>query len=213
MEQVNAVKGGADSLINILSDRAHNSKWINFARKELRGNKKSVNARYKEAEDYVEDVKLKILSGEIVLNEENGDVDNFICGIIKNDINSELRKSPVMVSLRDREDRVDEGEDEEESFGRNAEECGAESDENLVVMFEDPFEERVDKMGAWEIMQICYALLEKEEPEMLVVFDERAKGHANREIAKYLHVKVEEVENLWKRVVRLLRKNIFLYFS
>jgi DNA-binding NarL/FixJ family response regulator len=43
---------------------------------------------------------------------------------------------------------------------------------------------------------------------MVVVFDERAKGHPNREIAKYLNVNVREVENIWKKVVRLLRKEI-----
>jgi DNA-directed RNA polymerase specialized sigma24 family protein len=201
MERVKEEMPGTESLVNILSDRAHNSKWINFARKELRGNKKSVNARYKEAEDYVEDVKLKILSGEIVLVEGNGDADNFICGIIKNEINTELRKWPVMVVLLDRENHDDEAED-----GEPGNEVGAEA--NLVVNFDDPFENKENEIDPKDLMKICYELLEKEEPELLIIFDEKAKGHPNREIAKYLHVEVSEIEKIWKRILRLLRREL-----
>ena len=42
----------------------------------------------------------------------------------------------------------------------------------------------------------------------MVVFDERAKGHQNRDIAKYLCVDVREMENMWKRILRLLRKRV-----
>jgi DNA-binding NarL/FixJ family response regulator len=57
-------------------------------------------------------------------------------------------------------------------------------------------------------MQNCYAILEKEEPEMLIIFDERAKGHPNRDIAKYLSLDVSEIEKIWKRILRLLRKHV-----
>jgi len=219
MEQVNSANSGKESFDKILSEKAHNKKWVNFARKELRGHRNRghrnrENARHKEAEDYVEDIKLKLLTGEIVFAEGNGDVDNFICGIIKNEIKAELRKEPVMVTLRDWEDDGDDGESCEDNDVKNAaERVGAGVDKNLVVIFEDPFEVRGDRMSSWEVMQICYELLEKEEPEMLVVFDERAKGHPNREIAKYLNVEVEEVEKIWKRVIRLLKKSIPLFLA
>src|ERR1035437_9147650 len=209
MEQVKEENRGMESFIKILSDKAHNKKWLNYAIKELRGHRNAGSARHKEAEDYVEDVKLKILSGEIVLVEGNGNIDNFICGIIRNDIKVELRKEPVMVALWDREEDNDEREDGGESNGGNSDErIGVEIDKNLVVMFEDPFEERVDKIGAWELMKVCYKVLEFEEPEFLIVFDEKAKGHPNREIAKYLNVEVSDIENIWKRVVRLLKKKV-----
>ena len=176
MEQLNGANGGTESFEKILLDKAHNKKWLNFASKELRGHRNRENARHKEAEDYVEDVKLKLLTGEIVFVEGNRDIDNFICGIIKNEIKAELRKEPVMVTLRDREDDGDDGESFEENDVQNAEGgVGAGVDENLVVSFEDPFEVKGDRMSSWEVMQICYELLENEEPEMLVVFDERAK--------------------------------------
>jgi DNA-directed RNA polymerase specialized sigma24 family protein len=209
MEQVKEENRGMEFFEKILSDKAHNKKWLNYAIKELRGHRNAGSARHKEAEDYVEDVKLKILSGEIVLVEGNGNIDNFICGIIRNDIKVELRKEPVMVALWDREEDNDERVDGGESNGGNSDErIGVEIDKNLVVMFEDPFEERVDRIGNWELIKICYQLLEKEEPEMLVVFDEKAKGHPNREIAKYLNVEVSDIENIWKRVVRLLKKKV-----
>ena len=211
MEQEKESNRGTESFEKILSDKAHNKKWLNFARKELRGHRKTGSARHKESEDYVEDVKLKILAGEIVPVEGNGDIDNFICGIIKNDISTELRREPVMVALHDPQDDVEDGDDGEESNERNSD-VGAESeiDENFIVSFEDPFEEKLEEIGAFELMKICYDLLEKEEPEMLVVFDEKAKGHPNREIAKYLHVEVSEIEAIWKRVLRLLRKRVSL---
>jgi len=177
-----------------LSDKAR----LNYAIKELRGHRNAGSARHKEAEDYVEDVKLKILSGEIVLVEGNGNIDNFICGIIRNDIKVELRKEPVMIVLSDWEDHEDETEEEEQGI----------VEENLIVNFEDPFADNENAIGAWELTKICYDLLEKVEPEMLVVFDEKAKGHPNREIAKYLHVEVSDIENIWKRVVRLLKKKV-----
>jgi DNA-directed RNA polymerase specialized sigma24 family protein len=101
MEQVKEANRGMESFAEILSDKARNKKWLNFARKELRRYRNTGSARHKEAEDYVEDVKLKILSGEIVCVEGNGNIDNFICGIIKNDIKAELRKEPVMIILSD----------------------------------------------------------------------------------------------------------------
>jgi RNA polymerase sigma factor (sigma-70 family) len=214
MEQEKEANRGTESLEKILSDKLHNKKWLNFARKELRGHRNSVSARHKEAEDYVEDVKLKILTGEIVPVEGNGDIDNFICGIIRNDIKVELRKEPVMVTLRDQEDQDDEEDGGEESKGGNSyERTGTEIDENLIVSFEDPFEERLDEIGAWELMKVCYELLEKEEPELLIIFDERAKGKPNREIAKYLNVEVSEIEKAWKRIVRLLKKKVFNILS
>ena len=198
MEQEKEVNRGTESFEKILADKTHNKKWLNFASKELRGHRKTGSARHKEAEDYVEDVKLKILTGEIVLEEGNGNIDNFICGVIRNDIKVELRKEPVMVALHDPQDDVDETEEKEPEF----------VEENLIVNFEDPFADNENAIGAWELTKICYDLLEKEEPEMLVVFDEKAKGHQNRDIAKYLCVDVREVENMWKRIVRLLRNKV-----
>jgi DNA-directed RNA polymerase specialized sigma24 family protein len=214
MVQVNAANSGSESFEKMLSEKAHNKKWINFARKELRKYRTTGSARHREPEDYAEDVKLKLLTGEIVFTAGNGSADNFICGIIKNEIKTEMRKEPMMVTLREREDLGDEGEEGENGYGGKAEAgVGIGDDENFIVSFEDPFENKVEVMGNWEIMKICYEILEKEEPEMLVVFDERAKGHPNREIAKYLHVEVSVIEKIWKRVVRLLRKNILFNFS
>jgi DNA-directed RNA polymerase specialized sigma24 family protein len=181
-----------------LSDKAHNKKWLNFAIKELRGHRNAGSARHKEAEDYVEDVKLKILSGEIVLVEGNGNIDNFICGIIRNDIKVELRKEPVMVALSYLEDHDDEGEEEEQGI----------VEENLIINFEDPFADNENAIDPKNLMKVCYELLEKEDEKMLIVFDERTKGHQNRDIAKYLCLDVREVENMWKRVVRLLKKKV-----
>ena len=206
MKQENGQNQGKEFFEKILSDKAHNKKWLNFAIKELRAYKKSENARYMEAEDYVEDAKLKILSGENIPEEETGNIDNYICGIIRNEISVELRKAPVMIPLSDWEDYDDEGEEGEL---RNGEEV----DENLIVMFDDPFEEKENKIDTKEMMKVCYELLEKEEPELLIIFDERAKGHPNREIAKYLYMDVYEVEKMWKRIVRLLKKEMFNVLS
>jgi DNA-directed RNA polymerase specialized sigma24 family protein len=206
LKQENGQNQGKEFFEKILSDKAHNKKWLNFAIKELRAYKKSENARYMEAEDYVEDAKLKILSGENIPEEETGNIDNYICGIIRNEISVELRKAPVMIPLSDWEDYDDEGEEGEL---RNGEEV----DENLIVMFDDPFEEKENKIDTKEMMKVCYELLEKEEPELLIIFDERAKGHPNREIAKYLYMDVYEVEKMWKRIVRLLKKEMFNVLS
>ena len=206
MKQEKEQNQGKEFFEKILSDKAHNKKWLNFAIKELRAYKKSENARYMEAEDYVEDAKLKILSGENIPEEETGNIDNYICGIIRNEISVELRKAPVMIPLSDWEDYDDEGEEGEL---RNGEEV----DENLIVMFDDPFEEKENKIDTKEMMKVCYELLEKEEPELLIIFDERAKGHPNREIAKYLYMDVYEVEKMWKRIVRLLKKEMFNVLS
>jgi DNA-directed RNA polymerase specialized sigma24 family protein len=214
MEQAKEEGQEKESFGKILSDKANNKKWLNYARKELRGHRNQGSARHKEAEDYVEDVKLKILSGEIVQSEENGNIDNFICGIIRNDIKVEFRKEPVMVTLRERDDHDDEGEGEEEGRGRNScERTGADIDEKLIVGFDDPFEEKLMRVSSWELMQRCYKILENEEPEFLIIFDEKSKGHQNRDIAKYLCVDVREVENMWKRILRLLRKEVNGQFS
>ena len=201
MEQENGQNQGKEFFEKILSDKAHNKKWLNFARKELRGHKNHNNARCKEAEDYVEDAKLKILSRERIPAEGKGSIDNYICGIIRNEINVELRKARVMVPLSDWEDYYDEGEDGEPENVKKI-------DENLIVKFDDPFEEKVDEIGSWELMKVCYEILEKKEPELLIIFDERAKGKPNREVAKYLNVEVVEIEKAWKRIVRLLRKEV-----
>ena len=51
MDQVNSANSGTESFEKILSDKAHNKKWLNFAIKELRGHRNRENARHKEAED------------------------------------------------------------------------------------------------------------------------------------------------------------------
>ena len=203
MEQVKEENRGMESFIKILSDKAHNKKWLNYAIKELRGHRNAGSARHKEAEDYVEDVKLKILSGEIVLVEGNGNIDNFICGIIRNDIKVELRKEPVMVALHDPQDDVGETEEKEPEI----------VEESLIVNFEDPFADNENAIDPKNLMKVCYELLEKEDEKMLIVFDERAKGKPNREIAKYLNVEVCEIEKAWKRIVRLLRKKAINYIK
>ena len=209
MEQEKEANRGTESFLEILSDKAHNRKWINFARKELRRHKNAGSARHKEAEDYVEDAKLKILSEEGLPEEGIRNIDNYICGFIKKEISAEMKKEPMMIPLSNWAENEDEGENGEE---RNEEIAsgvvGAKIDENLIVKFDDPFVKKRDEIGAWELMMICYGVLESQEPELLIIFDERAKGHPNREIAKYLHVEVSEVENMWKRVVRLLKKKV-----
>src|ERR1035437_3535399 len=206
MEQEKEELKGAKSFGKILSDKEHNKKWLNFAVKELRGHRNRENARHKEAEDYVEDAKLKILSGEGLPDEGIRNIDNYICGFIKKEISAEIKKSLVLVQLPDWEEQDEEGENGDEGNGKNV-------DENLVVMFEDPFEVRGDRMSSWEVMKKCYEVLEPEDPELLIIFDEKSKGHQNRDIAKYLCVDVREIENLWKRVVRLLRKSIPLFLD
>ena len=198
MKQENGQNQEKEFFEKILSDKAHNKKWLNFAIKELRGHKNRNNARYKEAGDYVEDAKLKILTGERIPEESTGSVDNYICGFIKKEISNELRQAPVMIPISDWEDFDDEAEEEEPGI----------VEENLIVNFDDPFEERENEIDPKDLMKICYELLEKEEEKMLIVFDERAKGHPNREIAKYLHVEISEIEAIWKRVLRLLRKRV-----
>jgi len=101
MDQVNSANSGTESLEKILSDKAHNKKWLNFAIKELRGHRNRENARYKEAMDYVEDAKLKILLGEGLPDEGIRNIDNYICGFIKKEISAELKKEPVLVRLPD----------------------------------------------------------------------------------------------------------------
>src|SRR5664279_2146929 len=108
MDQVNAANSGSESFEKILSDKERNKKWLNFARKELRGHRNRENARHKEAEDYVEDAKLKILSGEGLPDEGIRNIDNYICGFIKKEISAELKKSLVMVRLPDWEEHEEE---------------------------------------------------------------------------------------------------------
>jgi len=203
MEQVKEENRGTESFDKILSDKALNKKWLNFARKELRGHKYHNNARYKEAGDYVEDAKLKILTGERIPEESLGNVDNYICGFIKKEISNELRQAPVMIPISDWEDFDEEAEEEEPGI----------VEENLIVNFDDPFEGKENEIDSKDLMKICYELLEKEEEKMLIVFDERAKGHPNREIAKYLNAEVSEIEKAWKRIVRLLRKKALFYIK
>jgi DNA-binding NarL/FixJ family response regulator len=103
-----------------------------------------------------------------------------------------------MVALSYLEDHDDEGEEEEQGI----------VEENLIINFEDPFADNENAIDPKNLMKVCYDLLEKEDEKMLIVFDERAKGHQNRDIAKYLCLDVREVENMWKRVVRLLKKKV-----
>jgi DNA-directed RNA polymerase specialized sigma24 family protein len=203
MEQEKEANRGTESFEKILSDKAHNKKWLNFAIKELRRHKNRNNARYKEAGDYVEDAKLKILTGERIPEASMGNVDNYICGFIKKEISNELRQAPVMIPISDWEDQNDDTEEGEPGI----------VEENLIVNFDDPFEERENEIDPKDLMKICYELLEKEEEKMLIIFDERAKGKPNREIAKYLNVEVSEIEKAWKRIVRLLRKKALFYIK
>ena len=55
-----------------------------------------------------------------------------------------------MIPISNWEEMDDEGDDGEESMERNSDDsAGAESDENLVLSFEDPFAELVDR--DWEL--------------------------------------------------------------
>ena len=140
-------------------------------------------------------------------------IDNYICGFIKKEICAELKKSLVLVRLPDWDNSEEEENGEDGCGGNAAAGAGAGVEENFIVSFEDPFAEMGGSISSWEVMQECYKLLETEEPEFLIIFDEKSKGHQNIDIAKYLSLDVKEIENLWKRVVRLLRKEVYIHFS
>jgi hypothetical protein len=192
---------GRDIFIKILSDKQHTDKWLGFAIDKLKGHNNRKNAGYKEGMDYVQDAISKVLSLEIIPEWGPDDTDKYVCGFIRKEISYELRGAPKIVSLSDWDD-IDEERDEGERCEKKL------TAENLIAEFDDPFEKKVEKISPADQLKLSYELLEKKSAEWLIVFDERAKGHPNREIAKYLNKDIRWVENMWKRIVRHLRKNV-----
>lgn len=191
---------GREYFINILSQKEHTNKWVSFATSKIRIHRNRDHALYKQAEDYVQDAILKILSLKNIPERDPEEIDKYVCGFIRKEISYVLRNARAIVPISkwDDEDEMNDDDLIENNLIPN----------NMVEEFDDPFKVTAETIGTDEKIRICYELLEKKPSEWLIVFDERAKGHPNRDIAKYLSVDVEEVEKKWKRIVRYLRKNI-----
>ena len=70
--------------------------------------------------------------------------------------------------------------------------------DDLIIPFNDPFE--IDPATkSKEIIEMCFALLEKKNPRYLKIFELRLKGIPNREIAPLLNLDITNVQNTWEK--------------
>jgi DNA-directed RNA polymerase specialized sigma24 family protein len=204
---------GRELFVKIISEKGRISHWVSEANKKIRNHSNRENALYRQGEDYVQDAILKILSLEIIPERGADEVDKFVTGFIRHEISYELRQARKKVPISKWRDRGDDNDEKEfvPAMRRHLIQDWNENERNLGNMredFDDPFERKAVEVDPAEIMKRCLQLMEKKPAVWKTVFEERAKGHQNKVIAKYLCVEVAEVEKMWKRIVRYLRKNI-----
>jgi hypothetical protein len=208
-----------NALVKFLTNKANNSKWLNYAQHKINVKSKKTRSGCLEAEDYISEVKVTILEMvtvseiyssflrfTIIINGvatfmSESELSNYFLLLIKwkmaNTFKRELRIIPLP--------QWDEDEEGEPASENELILCKDKQDCDFTVPFDDPFKE-LQIYKSKEFIEECYNILEKENPLYRMMFEELMNGMPNREIAKKLKLPIRRIENIRKKINRRVKK-------
>jgi hypothetical protein len=183
-------------LSGIIDNPKLKKKLVNFANKLLFKRTKFIFARHLTPEDLLFNVTLKFLSGEIIWNQEKSTLIDFLFLRIRSEVANLVKKEQKFIPVPlDISETVDEDIDGNERVLPTAKEL-------IIYPFEDELDE--DIIDPLEFKKHADKIFQNS-PEEFCVFDEMFKGHQPRHIASTLGITENDVYNIKKRVVRVLK--------
>jgi hypothetical protein len=180
----------------ILNNPKLKKQLLGYANKLLFKRTKFKFARHLTPEDFLDAVSLKFLTGRIIWHPEKSTLVKFLFLRIRSEVANLIKKEKkFMPSPLDDLERIEEDIDGNET--------------SLPVpkqIIFDPFEEEPDpdKVDPYKFKNLAYKLL-KDSTEEYCVMDELYKGHKPRYIASKFGITENDVYNIKKRIVRVLK--------
>jgi DNA-binding CsgD family transcriptional regulator len=183
-------------LSGILDNPKLKKKLVQYADKLLFIKTKKIFARHLTPEDILFNVTCKFLIGDIIWNQGKSSLLDFLFLRIRSEVSNLVKKEKKFLPVP-----LEKLEDIEEDLDGNEIELPV-PEELIINPFEDELEEaKVDPM---KFKKLAYELF-KDSPEEFCVLDEMYKGHQPRHIASTLGITENEVYNIKKRIVRVLK--------
>ena len=186
-----------DSLLSgIIDNPKLKKKLVNYANKLLVKRTKFIFARHLTPEDILFNVTFKFLSGEIIWNQKKSTLIDFLFLRIRSEVANLVKKEKkfIPVSLEELE-RIEEDIDGNETVSPVPAEL-------IINPFEDELNE--EKSDPLIFKKLAYELFQDSTEEFCVI-DEMYKGHQPRHIASALGITENDVYNIKKRIVRVLK--------
>ena len=185
-------------LSGIIDNPKLKKKLVNYANKLLFKRTRYIFARHLTPEDILFNVTLKFLSGEIIWNQKKSTLIDFLFQRIRSEVANLVKKEQKFIPVPLEElERIEEDIDGNETVLPVPREF-------IINPFEDELNE--DIIDPLEFKKHADKIF-KDSPEEFCVFDEMFKGHQPRHIASKLGITENDVYNIKKRVVRVLKSN------
>lgn len=183
-------------LSGIIDDPKLKKKLVKYADKLLFKRTKFKFARHLTPEDLLFNVTFKFLTGEIIWNQKKSTLIDFLFLRIRSEVANLVKKEMkfIPVSLEGLE-RI------EEDIDGNEKELPVPK-ELIINPFEDELNE--EKLDPLNFKELAYEFF-KDSPEEFCVIDEMYKGLPPRHIASALGITENDVYNIKKRIVRVLK--------
>ena len=183
-------------LSGIIDNPKLKKKLVNYANKLLFKRTKFIFARHLTPEDLLFNVTFKFLTGEIIWNKEKSTLIDFLFLRIRSEVANLVKKEKkfIPVSLEGLE-RIEEDIDGNETVLPVPKEL-------IINPFEDELNE--EKLDPLNFKKLAYELFQDSTEEFCVI-DEMYKGHQPRHIASALGITENDVYNIKKRIVRVLK--------
>lgn len=182
---------------NLLQDSDLKRKFEVYAEKLLRKKTKYDFARHMLPSDFISSVALKLLTGEITWNKETGSLTCFFYRRISTEIFNLTKKEKKFIPvLLEKSKTINDysGEPEDEV---------SEPPQFIInpIGENDAEEEEIDPL---EFTEVAYEIF-KDSPEEFLVLDGIYKNLQTREIAIDLGISKDEVHNIKRRIIRVLK--------
>ena len=186
-------------LSGIIDNPKLKKKLVNFANKLLVKRTKFIFARHLTPEDILFNVTFKLLSGEIIWIQKKSTLIDFLFLRMRSEVSNLVKKEKkfIPVSLETLE-RVEEDIDGNETV--------------LPVPIEliiNPFDDELneEKLDPLKFKKLAYEFF-KDSPEEFCVIDEMYNGLQPRHIASALGITENDVYNIKKRILRVLKEEV-----
>jgi hypothetical protein len=185
-------------LSGILDDHKLKKRLVNFANKLLFKRTKIVFARHLTAEDILSNVIFKLLTGEIIWIQEKSTLIDFLFLRIRSEVSNLVKKEKIFIPVP-----LQKLDCTEEDFDGN--ETVLPLPKELII---NPFEDELNNENLDPVKLKKFALkLFRNSTEEFCVIDEMYKGSKPRHIAAALGITENDVYNIKKRIIRLLKSS------
>ena len=186
-------------LSGIIDNTKLKRKLVKYADKLLFKRTKFKFTRHLTPEDILFNVTFKFLTGEIIWNQAKSTLIDFLFLRIRSEVANLVKKEIkfIPVSLEELE-RIEEDIDGNETV--------LPVPKQLII---NPFEDELDeeKLDPVKFKKLTYELFQ-DSPEELCVIDEMYKGLQPRHIAAELGITENDVYNIKKRILRVLKEEV-----